>query len=416
MGRPPTILVISQTYPPDHAAVGQHMHEVAAELVRRGYRVVTYASARGYDDPAERYARRETRDGVEIRRMPLSSFGKRTIAIRLLGGLIFCKLVALRALFTRGLAGILVSTSPPTASTAAVFIGKLRRVPITHWVMDLNPDQMVELGKIDERSLPARIFDFLNRLIFRNASRVIVLDRFMAQRVLRKLDIADKLRIIPPAAHGDQLESIPHAENPFRQQYGLEGKFVVMYSGNHALTNPVDTIVEAALRLQDREKIVFFFIGGGVGKQVVDRAIEQHAPPNIVSLPYQPLERIKYSISAADVHLVTLGSKVAGVVHPCKAYDAMLVGKPILLLGPDPCHVSDILAEHDVGWRVDHGQVDEAVKLIEQIAATPPEELEQMGRRAVALMHDKFAWQRLQSEVCDTILEPIGTPATAVSE
>ena len=45
-----TILVLSQVYVPDHAAVGQCMHDAAAELVRRGNQVDVLTSQRGYED------------------------------------------------------------------------------------------------------------------------------------------------------------------------------------------------------------------------------------------------------------------------------------------------------------------------------------------------------------------------------
>ena len=67
-----TMLIFSQVYVPDPASVGQHMHDAAAEMLRRGFRVIVYASSRGYDDPTKSYPRRETRDGVEIRRLPFT--------------------------------------------------------------------------------------------------------------------------------------------------------------------------------------------------------------------------------------------------------------------------------------------------------------------------------------------------------
>ena len=85
----PTILIFSQVYVPDAASVGQHMHDAAAELDRRGWRVVVYTASRGYDDPSVRYPARETRDGVDIRRVGLSSFGKNSIAVRLLAQTLF---------------------------------------------------------------------------------------------------------------------------------------------------------------------------------------------------------------------------------------------------------------------------------------------------------------------------------------
>ncbi|RMH10900.1 MAG: glycosyltransferase WbuB [Planctomycetota bacterium] len=402
-----TILIISQVYVPDPASVGQHMHDAAAELVRRGYRVVVLTSGRGYDDPTVKYKARETLDGVEIRRTALSSFGKKSIPLRVLAQLIFLVQCVARGLFVRDLQGVLVSTSPPMASVAALIVRFFRRVPLVYWVMDLNPDQMVELGKLKPNSPLVKLFNMFNRYILRRARAVVALDRFMAERLNRKLDVSDKLDIMPPWAHDSALEVVPHESNPFRAEHGLgsgpEGKFCVMYSGNHGFSTPVVTVLEAAVRMQDRENLRFFFIGGGVGKKDVRETIEKHKPTNIVDLPYQPFDRIKYSLSAADVHLVSVGDDVVGVVHPCKVYGAMAVARPILLLGPDPCHVSDIIREHKIGWHIKHGDVEGAIATIDQILATPREELEAMGKRARRLIEDELSMNKLLGAFCDVV-------------
>src|SRR5262245_48931029 len=241
--------------------------------------------------------------------------------------------------------------------------------------MDLNPDQMIELGKIKADSLAARVFNMFNRLILGRAREVVALDRFMAARVLKKKDVTAKMTILPPWPHEDTLGVVRHEENPFRKTHGLGGhheaggKFVVMYSGNHGFSTPITTVLEAALRMQERTDIVFMFIGGGVGKKEVERVIAEKKPANIVSLPYQPLKDLRYSLSAADVHLVSVGNDVVGVVHPCKVYGAMAVARPILLLGPQPCHVSDLVDTHRLGWHIAHGDVEGAVRSIEGAAA-----------------------------------------------
>lgn len=398
-----TLLILSQVYPPDPTSVGQHIADVAVAMVKRGYRVVVITSARGYDDPSIKYPHRETVDGVEIRRLALSSFGKKSILLRLLGQSGFLVQCVMRGLCTRPLDCLMVSTSPPMCSVAAIIIGTLRRVRIKYWVMDLNPDQMISLGMITQRSWPARIFNWLNRRILGRADDIVALDRFMAQRLMGKHDVESKMTILPPWPHDDHLELIAHESNPFRVEHDLNDRFVIMYSGNHGYCTPVSTILQAALQLQDDPRLLFMFIGGGVGKKEVNDLIAQHKPNNIVSLPYQPLSQIKYSLSAADVHLVSIGNEAVGVVHPCKVYGAMAVARPILLLGPELCHVSDIVLDSDIGWRVSHDDIDEAVKTLKAIAATSPQRLQAMGLHARELITTKYSKQDLCGKFCDIL-------------
>jgi len=399
-----TLLVLSQVYPPDPAAVGQYMAEVAGGMAQRRWRVVVFAASRGYDDPSVKYDSREVVGGVEIKRLPFSSFGKRTVLLRLVGGLLFTLQSIVRGLFTRNLECVLVSTSPPMCSAAAWVIGVIRRVPIKYWVMDLNPDQMIALGRAQPNAWFVRLFKVLNRAVLARAADVLTLDRFMAQRLINQYpQVQDKLTVSPLWPLEPCAAPIHHQDNPFRAQHNLGGKFVIMYSGNLSLASPLDTILEAALRLQDEPDLVFMFIGGGLGKKKLDEFVLQHRPGNIVSLPYEPLARIQYSLSAADVHLIAMGQAIVGICHPCKVYGAMSVGRPILLLAPEWCYLTDMMTEHRLGWRVDHGDIAAAVETIRQIVRTDPGELTQIGASARALAKSEFSREELCEAVCRVI-------------
>ena len=446
-----TLLVLSQVYVPDPASVGQHIADAAAEMVRRGYPVRVLCSARGYDNPKNKYPLREVRDGVDIRRLPLSSFGKKSIPIRLLGAVMFLTQALIRGLFTPRLGSILVSTSPPMCSIVAVIISKLRGVPITYWLMDMNPDQVVALGKATEQSLGVRVFRWMNRRIWGNAAAVVALDRFMAERVTKRMDISKKLHVMPPWPLEDYGTPVRHEENQFRTKHALGGtmhqvaplsraasssgtvqssalesgattdanKFIFMYSGNHGPTNPIKTLLEAAVKLKDDKRLVFMFIGGGIGKKEVEEYIKAHPDASIVSLPYQPMSELRYSLSAGDVHLVTVGNEAVGIVHPCKiykvltlglpflhpckVYGAMAVARPVLLLGPKPCHVSDILDQHGIGWHVTHGDVEGCVRVIREIAAMPRERLEAIGMKAQEVVNSSLSKKQLCGRFCDVM-------------
>ncbi len=402
-----TLLVLSQVYVPDPASVGQHMHDAAAEVAKRGHRVVTLCSARGYDDPTWVYPARETRDGVDIQRMPLSSFGKKSIATRLLGQFLFLAQITVRGLFTKNLGAILVSTSPPMCSVAALVISWLRGVPITYWAMDLNPDQVVAMGIFKENSPPVKAFNVLNRLILGRAHSVVALDRFMAERLNKKREVAAKLAVFPPWPHDDHIDVVEHRDNEFRREHRLGGgepgsKFVVMYSGNHSPANPLDTVLGAAKHLSEREDIVFMFIGGGQAKKDVEKAMADGAK-NIVSLPYQPIDRLKYSLSAADIHVVSVGNEVVGIVHPCKVYGSMSVARPVLTFGPVPCHISDLVDAYGIGRHHAHGDVDGAVRSIEELASMRAEERAEMGRRARRAVQERLGKHVLCARFADLV-------------
>jgi glycosyltransferase involved in cell wall biosynthesis len=405
----PTILILSQVYVPDPASVGQHVADAAEEMARRGYGVVVYTSARGYDDPSRRYPSRETRNGVEVRRLPLSSFGKSSILVRLIAqGLFFVQAIA-RGLLTHGLCGVMVSTSPPFCGAAGVVVSRLRGVPLKYWVMDLNPDQMVAMGKLRPHSLPVRVFDALNRAVLRQADDVVVLDRFMAERVAGKVKFQIELDVMPPWPHEDRPENIAHEENPYRREHVPPGSFVLMYSGNHSAANPIGTILDAVERLQDDPRLLLFCIGGGEGKREVEGRIRRGVR-NIRSFPYQPLDSIRFSLSAADAHVVSIGDGLVGIVHPCKVYGAMAVSRPVLFVGPALSHVGELIDRLKIGWQVAHGDVENAVSTIREMMETPADERTAMGRRAREATAGDLGRNSLLRRFCDVLERGLPPP------
>ena len=400
-----TVLIFTQVYVPDPAAVGQYIADAAAELVKEGKRVIVYTANRGYDDPSLVLKQNECIDGVEVRRLPFSSFGKKTILHRLIGQFSFLLQCILRGVFAGNLSHLLISTSPPMCAVAAITVGFFRRVPITYWVMDLNPDQVVEMGIMKSTSLPVKCMDWLNRRILKRANNIVCLDRFMADRVCKKRPVMDKITVIPPWPLSNHDKAVDHADNPFRKEHNLEGKCVIMYSGNHSPANPLETIVDAAIKLEKKlPNVVFMFVGGGKAKQAVEEAIKKYNPSNIISLPYQPLDQIRYSLSAADVHVVSVGPKVVGIVHPCKVYGAMALGRPVLLLGPNPCHVSDLIDQKNFGWHVHHGEVDQMCYIITKISSHSCQELRDLGGNGLALIEKEINRDALSQKFCQIIV------------
>lgn len=399
----PTLVIISQVYAPDPAAVGQHLHEAAAALVARGMRVRVLTSARGYDEPTERYPWREERDGVSIQRVPVPAAGKQSIRSRLLGGSLFLAEAAAVALTYRQIDHILISTSPPHAGPVGTLLSLLRRVPSTFWVMDINPDQVLSQGHLSERALPVRMLEWGIATTLRRARTVVTLDRFMAERLVRKAAIAEKLVVLPPWPLEQQAAPVDHADNPFVREHGLQDRLVVMYSGNISLTHPIETLLEASLLLTDRPDVTFVFIGGGQGKARIEAFVQQHPEAHIRVLPYQPLEQVRFSLSAAHIHLVTMGDDQVGIVHPCKVYGALSMGRALLYVGPEQSHVGDIIRRSDCGYRFSHGQVDGIASQLRALADGPREHLAELGARARVMADTEFDRGTLLTRFCEVV-------------
>ena len=361
-------LLLNQCFYPDVVATAQHLTDLATELSARGHEVTVIASDRGYDDPSVRFPRRETWNNIRIIRIPSLTLGKSSRWRRALNFGSFVVVCALRLLVLGRFDVVVALTSPPLISFLGALLVRLRGGRFCFWVMDLNPDEAIAAGWLKENSLAARVLQQMLGYSFKHAARIIVLDRFMEERVLAKGVEPQRVSVVPPWSRDDAVSFSSAGREEFRRKHGFDGRFVVMYAGNHSPCHPLDTLLEAALKLQTREDICFCFIGGGSEHAKVKEFAQHHALKNVRTLPYQPLPELSSSLSAADLHVVVMGDAFVGIVHPSKIYNIISIGAPALYIGPRPSHVTDI-ASQNLACEISltqHGDVDGVVSEIVQ--------------------------------------------------
>lgn len=358
------VLLLNQCFYPDVLATAQQLTHLAVGLVERGHQVTVIAGDRGYDDPALRFARREDWKGITIIRIPSFALGKTSRwrrAVTFASFLINC---SLRLLLLPRFDVVVALTSPPMISLLGSLFVRLKGGRFVFWVMDLNPDEAIAAGWLQENSLAGKVLKRLLGYSLQHATRVIVLDRFMKERILKHGISDERITVLPPWAHGDTICFDEAGRRAFRERHNLSQKFVVMYSGNHSPCHPLNTLLEAALRLAERSEIAFCFVGGGTEQVKVKAFAAQHKLNRVSILPYQPLEELAESLSAADLHTVVMGDSFSGIVHPCKVYNILTVGTPFLYIGPPESHVTDIAAQATNGFAIysaRHGEVDRVV-------------------------------------------------------
>ena len=107
---------------------------------------------------------------------------------------------------------------------------------------------------------------------------------------------------------------------------------------------------------------------------------------NITCLPYQPMEKLSGSLSAADLHLVVMGDPFVGIVHPCKIYNILMLGIPFLFVGPDESHGADLARRlgDPVRGRVAHNGdvaaiVQQLREALQQCALQPGDSARKLG-------------------------------------
>ena len=352
-------------------STAQHLTDLAVALSSRGHAVTVVTSNRGYDNPNLRFKRREQWQSITILRIPSLHLGKQTKWRRAWTFASFFCSCALRLLFLRRFDTVVVLTSPPLLSFLAALFVKVKGGRLSFWVMDLNPDEAIAAGWLPRNSWLTALLQWMLDSSLRTADEIVVLDRFVKDRIQRRVVSPSRISIIPPWSHSDVVSYSLDGRKRFREQHEIADKFVVMYSGNHSPCHSLDTLLRAALALKDRDDIVFYFIGGGSEQAKVGRFAESHHLTNIKCLPYQPLQQLSDSLSAADMHVVVMGDQFVGIVHPCKIYNIITIGTPALYIGPSSSHIMDLAPELATGqfFAAGHGEHELVVAHILQCAS-----------------------------------------------
>ena len=162
-------------------------------------------------------------------------------------------------------------------------------------------------------------------------------------------------------ADGRQIRPLESDDNEFLDRHGLRGRFVVMYSGNLGTVHEFETILEIIRQTQVYPDIAYCFIGDGPQKVFLVETIRREGFQNVLFLPYEMKERLRFSLTAADLHLVSLRREMAGLSVPSKLYGIMAAGRPILFIGPEQSESAILIHEAQCGAVVSPGDVDGGV-------------------------------------------------------
>ncbi|MDY7015339.1 MAG: glycosyltransferase family 4 protein [Cyanobacteriota bacterium] len=402
-----TLLIITQFYPPDFAATGQLISELAAQLSDLKMQVSIFTGQPGYAFNKESAPQREIAERVSIQRSRTSRILPLRIRGRAINGLLFCLRAAMHLLKTAKNRDILmVTTEPPYLPVMGYLANLAFGLPYVCLIYDLYPDAAVELNVLPPKHWLVRFWNGCNRQIWKRARAVVVLSSTMKQRIVAKSPaIADKVTIVPSWADPKLIEPLDKRRNWFAQKFDLAERFVVLYSGNLGRCHDLDTILCAAQHLRD-EPIQFVFIGRGAK---LEGCLEQVQSLNLINcqfLPYQDKSVLPYSLTACDLSLVSIGPGLEGVIAPSKLYGILAAGCPVAAICASDSYLRQLLNDANCGRAFDNGDSLGLAHFIRDLAANPRKGL-RFGRSGRRYLEQHFTPEivaRKYLEVFDEIL------------
>jgi colanic acid biosynthesis glycosyl transferase WcaI len=396
------IIFLNRFFYPDHSATSQILTDLAFHLAGCGIDVRVVTSQQRYDDPHAHLLEAESIGGVAIHRISTTRFGRSALIGRGLDYLSFYTAACRCALAWAKPGDVLVAkTDPPLLSVAAMQAAKRRRLHLVNWLQDLYPEVAVALGVPFIKGPLGRGLLRLRDESLRAADVNVVVGERMAEIVRARGIAPERIRVIPNWCDDEEIQPTAPLDNPLRREWELGDRFVVGYSGNFGRGHEFETVLAAAERLRNDQRLCFLFIGGGNKFAELAHSVRERGLDHLFRfLPYQERRVLRFSLGVPDVHLISLRPELEGLIVPSKLYGIAAAGRPIIAVTACEGEVARIVRRHDCGIVVEPGEGELLADTLSYLRADPGR-LAEMGRRARAMLDARFtrhnAFQRWRS-------------------
>lgn len=204
--------------------------------------------------------------------------------------------------------------------------------------------------------------------IFKKSVGIITLSDGMKDQLTQYTE-PNKIKVIYNWGANEDAKKVNTQDNVFAKKYNLTDKFVVMYSGNIGYTHNVETLIDVAIRYRDNKYIVFLIIGEGGKKATLMKRANDEKLDNVIFSDYLSAEEVKYSMSCANLGVVTLTEQTAKVSVPSKTYNLLSYGIPLLSIAPKESELRKIIQENNCGASFENDNVEGIVSFIEECMA-----------------------------------------------
>lgn len=203
-----------------------------------------------------------------------------------------------------------------------------------------------------------------NIKVFDKADGIVTLSEGM-KKLLTKYCPEDNIKVIYNWGQSNEVELVKDENNWFVKKHNLKDKFVVLYSGNIGFTHNVESIISVAEALRNNPIVVFLIIGQGGKKDSLLKTAKEKNLNNVKFLDYLPASDLKYSMSCANLGVVTLTRETANISVPSKTYNLLSYGIPLLNISTSDSEVGNIIKQNECGKSFDICDIDNIVRFIE---------------------------------------------------
>jgi lipopolysaccharide/colanic/teichoic acid biosynthesis glycosyltransferase/glycosyltransferase involved in cell wall biosynthesis len=271
---------------------------------------------------------------------------------------------------------VVIGSSPQLfAAWSAERLARQHGVPFVLEIRDLWPESFVSLGHMTKWHPLVFALGFVERLLYRRASRILSLLPNGVDYIEQHGGIADKIEWLP---NGIDFSLVPPSATA-----PLNDQFTLVFAGSHGAANGLDQLLDAAKLLQSRDAgdcIRIQLVGDGPEKPRLQQRVIVEGIRNVDFLPPVPKQQVYNVFAAADACLMLLEDSPVfrWGISPNKLFDYMASSRPVVFSVSTNFNP---ISQAKAGITVRPGDVDALADGIEQLANTPLAERQAMGIR-----------------------------------
>lgn len=384
------LLVVNQYYAPDLASTGQLAAEICESLAEQGFEILVVTGQPSYTALSPTAPPYEVRNGVSVHRISMGEIrGRERLRTRLAGYVRFLWGAFRKA---RSLARserpevVLTFSNPPFVGVIGAYLANrygLRYVYVLH---DIHPDILVATNWVH---LPRSVFwawERVHRWVLKRADDIIVLGDGMKHTLVKDKGVPpDKILVIPLWGR-PELEPAPKDQAIRRELRIGDDELLLLYSGNMGIMHLLDPILDAAALIPDFP-VHFLFVGDGQQRQHLVSRVQNEQLDRVRFLHFQPEDRFKRLVAAADACFVALQPGLEYLALPSKTFTFLSAGRPLISVMAPGADIARLVAETGCGWNVTGGE--ELARLVRYLV-DHSDELARRGQQGRRVYEERF--------------------------
>ena len=229
-------------------------------------------------------------------------------------------------------------SSPPFLGFFGFLAKKLYKINYAVLIYDIYPEIIIKKNYLHKNNIIFKIWNFVNCLFLKNASKVFTITEPMANLLKKKYKLKQVL-VVPTWVDINTIRPIAKRKNKFILKNSLQKKTIVLYAGNFGNAANIEIIPEIAKKLKKDKKIIFLIAGKGQKKQKIKHLLSHYKLPNLRLIPFQSEKMLPFMLAAADISISILDKSMCNLAMPSKTAYYLAAGSSVLAI----CHKNDLL-------------------------------------------------------------------------